>query len=141
MTDYVTKIRTENGDMPIQATALTDSLNTAIENKMDSKIDTAVNALNLTINTALENVDNKINTALEELDAENITGQVAVANGGTGADNAADARKNLEITPANIGAAPMILYGTDDIVDGSAAPDDVPIGTLYVKIKSGDENV
>lgn len=141
MADYVTKIRTENGDMPIQATALTDSLNTAIENKMDSKINTALENIDSQIDTVIEDVYTKINTALETLDAGKITGQVAIVNGGTGADNAADARKNLEITPANIGAAPVILYGTDDIVDGSAAPEDIPIGTLYVKIKSGDENV
>jgi hypothetical protein len=39
------------------------------------------------------------------------------------------------------GKAPVILYGTEDIVDGSAAPADVPVGTLYVKIKSGGTNV
>lgn len=130
MADYVTKIRTETGDMPIQAAALTDELDYEIEDKMDRKI-----------NTAVEDINTSINTALETLNAENITGQVALIHGGTGADNAADARKNLEITPANIGAAPMILYGTEDIVDGTAAPEDVPVGTLYVKIKSGEANV
>ena len=130
MADYVTKIRTETGDMPIQAAALTDELDYEIEDKMDRKI-----------NTAVDDINTSINTALETLNAENITGQVALIHGGTGADNAADARKNLEITPANIGAAPMILYGTEDIVDGTAAPEDVPVGTLYVKIKSGEANV
>ena len=141
MADYVTKIRTETGDMPIQAAALTDELNYEIEDKIDRKINTAVDDINTNINTIVEDINTSINTALETLNAENITGQVTLIHGGTGADNAADARKNLEITPANIGAAPMILYGTEDIVDGTAAPDDVPIGTLYVKIKSGDENV
>lgn len=141
MADYVTKIRTETGDMPIQATALTDSLNYDIEDRMDRKINNAVEDIDNKIDAAIEDVNTNLNTALETLNAENITGQVAIVNGGTGADNAADARKNLEITPANIGAAPMILYGTEDIVDGSAAPEDVPVGTLYVKIKSGDENV
>ena len=141
MADYVTKIRTGTGDMPIQATALTDELNYEIEDKMDRKINTAVDDINTNINTIVEDINTSIDTALETLNAENITGQVALIHGGTGADNAADARKNLEITPANIGAAPMILYGTDDIVDGTAAPEDVPIGTLYVKIKSGEANV
>ena len=35
----------------------------------------------------------------------NTTGAVPVANGGTGSTNAAGARTQLEITPANIGAA------------------------------------
>ena len=35
-----------------------------------------------------------------------VTGTLPVANGGTGATTAANARTNLEITPANIGAAP-----------------------------------
>ncbi|MBQ6503090.1 MAG: hypothetical protein IJI57_04155 [Flexilinea sp.] len=37
--------------------------------------------------------------------ATNVTGTVAITNGGTGATTAANARTNLGITPANIGAA------------------------------------
>lgn len=39
--------------------------------------------------------------------AENVTGTIAIANGGTSATTAANARINLEITPANIGAAAL----------------------------------
>lgn len=43
------------------------------------------------------------------LNAANTTFKVPVdiAGGGTGASNPADARENLEITPANIGALPV----------------------------------
>lgn len=43
---------------------------------------------------------------LEEIGALPKDGTVKVVNGGTGANNATDARNNLQITPANIGALP-----------------------------------
>ena len=42
----------------------------------------------------------------EEINSSGVQGTVAITNGGTGATTAADARTNLGITPANIGAAP-----------------------------------
>ena len=70
MADYVTKIRTGTGDMPIQATALTDELNYEIEDKMDRKINTAVDDINTNINTIVED----INTPLQIPKASCISG-------------------------------------------------------------------
>lgn len=46
--------------------------------------------------------------------ANDLNDIIPVSNGGTGAENAKDARTNLEITPSNIGAAsvPMMVYAT-----------------------------
>ena len=48
-----------------------------------------------------------------------LNGMVPVANGGTYADNAADARTNLGITPANIGAMPSDGIIVDTVSLGS----------------------
>lgn len=42
--------------------------------------------------------------------AVDLYGQTPVTGGGTGANNAADARTNLEITPENIGAAKRVVW-------------------------------
>ena len=51
-----------------------------------------------------------------------------VAHGGTGATTAEDARNQLGITPANIGAAPAYTYGTTDLTAGSST---LETGKLY----------
>lgn len=54
------------------------------------------------------------------------SGVLSLQRGGTGGGNAADAR-------ANLGAAPAIAYGTEDVIAGSASSH--PDGTLYVVIE------
>ena len=55
----------------------------------------------------------------QKTSASDLYGTLPVASGGTGSTTAAEARENLEITPANIGALPAILvegihYGTEE---------------------------
>lgn len=64
----------------------------------------------------------------ERVPGSDIYGAVPVENGGTGADNAEEARTNLGITPENIGAAPAYTYGTTDLTAGTS---ELATGTLY----------
>lgn len=75
------------------------------------KVDTAISASsanpvqNQAVKAALDDLQNAVLNAQALLQA---LGTIPVANGGTGATTAADARTNLEITPTNIGAAPTV---------------------------------
>ena len=65
------------------------------------------------------------------------SGILPVAKGGTGANSAAGARSNLEITPANIGAAAKShVHGANEISSGTLSTDRLPFkcawGTTYV---------
>lgn len=70
--------------------------------------------------------------------AANVTGTVAIDHGGTGATTAANARTNLGITPANIGAAASshnhsadnITSGTLSIERGGTGQSSVTTGTV-----------
>lgn len=93
----------------------------------------------MSIQSEINRIKNNVNAALNELEARGAnvpTGAnsddlatliadeiVPVANGGTGATTAANARTNLGITPANIGAAPE---------DHDHAAGDITSGTLPV---------
>lgn len=91
---------------------------------------TAGQLLNL-INTHTGNTSNPHEVTAAQIGAANAThthaasdvttGAVAVANGGTGATTAADARTNL-------GAAPAYTYGTTDLTAGTSA---LETGKLY----------
>ena len=62
----------------------------------------------------------------------NTSGAVPVANGGTGAATAADARTNLEITPANIGAAASSHnHAASAITSGTIAAARLPFKVQY----------
>ena len=62
----------------------------------------------------------------------NTSGAVPVANGGTGAANAEDARTNLEITPANIGAAKSSHnHAGSAITSGTIAAARLPFKVKY----------
>lgn len=58
--------------------------------------------------------------------AADLYGTVSIEKGGTGANTAEKAR-------ANLGVAPTIQYGTNEVIDGAASS--YPEGTLYVVIE------
>ena len=67
-----------------------------------------------------KNASGTYDTIHFETSADLIVGSVAIANGGTGATTAANARTNLGITPANIGAAASShSHAATDITSGT----------------------
>lgn len=71
-------------------------------------------------------------TIKQRTSAQDLYGTVPVESGGTGAEDAAGARKNLEITPANIGAFPV----TGGRITGSV---NINNGTGYSHLKLNRE--
>lgn len=133
MAQYVTKIRTNVGDIPIDYNALANLPDLSIYATKKSVAD---------VNTLITNVQNEIKNEINILDDTSIksvanikpdsNGNVAITpsnigaatsdhghsitslsdtlsveKGGTGATSASSARSNLGITPANIGAVTM----------------------------------
>ncbi len=64
--------------------------------------------------------DNSTDDVFKASPRPGVTGTLGILNGGTGATNAAGARTNLEITPANIGAKPTQTAVADPTASGTA---------------------
>ena len=65
---------------------------------------------------------------IPQANATDIYGVVPIAKGGHGAATAKEARENLGITPANIGAAPAYDYSEEDLTAGES---ELETGKLY----------
>ena len=78
-----------------------------------------------------KNASGTYDTIYFETSADMIVGSVAIANGGTGATTAANARTNLGITPANIGAAASShSHAATDITSGTMNSARLPVVTV-----------
>ena len=78
-----------------------------------------------------KNASGTYDTIYFETSADMIVGSVAIENGGTGATTAANARTNLGITPANIGAAANSHnHAATDITSGTMNSARLPVVTV-----------